>query len=407
MVRTAKPTPAKGDTDAAPVDPRSGQQLRSPLQRRRRFLLLAAAFALLASIVGVVSARFIQSPAEVAARTAPPPLTTLTAPVRRAVLTATITTRGTVQSDGMIAATPTSMVGASLLVITAVKTSVGSLVRPGSVVAEVSGRPIIALPGALPAWRDLRLGDQGRDVLQLQKALESLGYLRPTGSTAHFDSVTEAAVSSLYHAIGYPASSQTAGTLVPMSEVLYVPAFPARVSQLDAALGQILSGPAISLSYGPLTTTAQLQPSNAALVKVGLPAVLNSEVLGQSAHAAVSGIGALTTSSTGSSGGGAYLPVRLTTSRPLPPEWLGQDVEVTITAARTPGPVTLVPVSAVSTTATGSANVSVQDAGKVRVIAVNTGASADGYIQVAPMPDQPPLTPGQQVIVGTRGQPGS
>src|SRR5690606_39783692 len=40
-----------------------------------------------------------------------------------------------------------------------------------SVALEVAGRPIIVLPGELPAYRTLRVGVSGPDVLQLKQAL--------------------------------------------------------------------------------------------------------------------------------------------------------------------------------------------------------------------------------------------
>ena len=52
----------------------------------------------------------------------------------------------------------------------------GDELGPGSVVYEVDGSAVGALPGTLPAWRALRAGITGGDVLQLESALDALGY---------------------------------------------------------------------------------------------------------------------------------------------------------------------------------------------------------------------------------------
>jgi peptidoglycan hydrolase-like protein with peptidoglycan-binding domain len=76
-------------------------------------------------------------------------------------------------------------------------------VRPGSVLLEVSGRPLIALPGTVPAYRDLRPGDDGTDIGQLQAALRSLGYYHGGDSAGHFGPGTKRAVTRLYAATDY------------------------------------------------------------------------------------------------------------------------------------------------------------------------------------------------------------
>jgi peptidoglycan hydrolase-like protein with peptidoglycan-binding domain len=45
----------------------------------------------------------------------------------------------------------------------------------GEVAMTVDGRPVFVLPGAIPMHRDLRPGDTGPDVRQLERALQRLG----------------------------------------------------------------------------------------------------------------------------------------------------------------------------------------------------------------------------------------
>ena len=56
------------------------------------------------------------------------------------------------------------------------------MIEEGTVVATVDGRPVVALTGSTPLWRDLGPGvDDGADVLAVEQALQRLGF------TAEFD----------------------------------------------------------------------------------------------------------------------------------------------------------------------------------------------------------------------------
>ncbi len=54
----------------------------------------------------------------------------------------------------------------------------GELVEPGAVLLRVDERPVVALLGAVPSYRDLQEGDAGEDVRQLQAYLRDAGHLR-------------------------------------------------------------------------------------------------------------------------------------------------------------------------------------------------------------------------------------
>ena len=54
---------------------------------------------------------------------------------------------------------------------------VGTVIENAGVIVEVDGRPVIAMYGAVPMWRDLGPSvTDGKDVLQLEYALAALGY---------------------------------------------------------------------------------------------------------------------------------------------------------------------------------------------------------------------------------------
>ncbi|MDR1449762.1 MAG: peptidoglycan-binding protein [Propionibacteriaceae bacterium] len=90
--------------------------------------------------------------------------------------------------------------------VTRVAVAVGQEVGPGQVLAEVSGRPVFALAGVTPAYRDLRPGYEGDDVRQLQQDLADMGF-DPGAIDGVFGAPTKTAVESFYQSIGYPAPS--------------------------------------------------------------------------------------------------------------------------------------------------------------------------------------------------------
>jgi peptidoglycan hydrolase-like protein with peptidoglycan-binding domain len=184
------------------VVPASGDR-PEPGRRQRRLVLIVAAAATVFSAGGVIGATFVRSPEQQRASVAPPDRTVLTSPVEKRVLASTIVTRGRVGAARQVAATPATPQGAAVAVVTLVRTSVGATVRAGDVPLTVSGRPLVVLTGALPAYRDLRPGDDGADIGQLQKALRDLGHYRGGDDNGHFGPRTKAAVRRLYAKIGF------------------------------------------------------------------------------------------------------------------------------------------------------------------------------------------------------------
>jgi HlyD family secretion protein len=186
--------------------------------RRRRAVLAAAAAAALISLGGLVGSAFVQSPSQSAADTRPPRASVITAPVTSQVLRSTLVLRGSFADGKTVQVAPTSVAttannpGGASMVVTGVFTSAGQQVRAGKPLLEYSGRPVFALPGRIPAYRDLLPGETGKDVLQLQQALAALGY--PTGGddAGVFGVGTKAAVSRLYRAMGYPVPLTGQGT---------------------------------------------------------------------------------------------------------------------------------------------------------------------------------------------------
>lgn len=463
----------------------------SPALRRQRIVTAIAVACAVLSIAGMASSRFVKSPKQIAAESGAPPASVITAAVTNQVLSTTLIFRGTVGTSSRIEITPavSGTSGASSAIVSAVRVRAGQTVKPGKVLLEVSGRPLIVLRGAVPAYRDLKPGDQGADVRQLQTALASLGYFTGTVNGS-FGASTKTAITRMYDALGYdvpdtggpqgagdraalqaahqavvaarraveamerqiaaaadassnsvPDSSSGApgtsaeepltvqlrylreeldtaisnekyliahtGPQQPAAEVAFIPRFPARVASLAARVGAAVTAPLVTISTGDLVITAQLDPNQAKLLRTGMPAQVDSEVLDDSAKGEVSRIDPVTTdtaegssgersengSGSGDEGGSAqvpsgapYVPVTIDPDRALPTAWNGQDVRITVTSAKTDSAVLAVPVSAISTRSDGRTVVTVIEAdGGTRQVVVRAGVSADGFVQVTPV----------------------
>ncbi|MET8825606.1 peptidoglycan-binding domain-containing protein [Streptomyces sp. NPDC004610] len=70
----------------------------------------------------------------------------------------------------------------------------GATVRRGQALYELNDKPVTLLYGPVPAFREMRAGDRGSDVLQLERNLVALGYGQGLYVDPRYDEVTAAAV---------------------------------------------------------------------------------------------------------------------------------------------------------------------------------------------------------------------
>ncbi len=158
---------------------------------------------------GWVAARNIRSPEEVAAQQGPPAASRITVPVIKTVLSSTLITRGTVrfgEPKEVLLASSGIKAGTSQVVTSPATT--GAEVAEGGKLMEIGGRPVFALTGDTPMYRDLRPGDTGTDVRQLENALVRLGF-KPGTVDDTFDANTESAVEAWYRSTGFEAFGPT------------------------------------------------------------------------------------------------------------------------------------------------------------------------------------------------------
>ncbi|MDT5028157.1 MAG: hypothetical protein QOE61_4583, partial [Micromonosporaceae bacterium] len=257
-----------------------------------------------------------------------------------------------------ITVAPTSAWGAERVIVTGLRIKPGDVLKAGQVLAEVSGRPVVLLPGAVPAYRDLRPGAAGADITQLQDALRGLGY--SIRGENKFGPATKTALTKLYETIGFPAAdtgeadnravadarkqvaaatdalhqaqqapdrsgvvaAQAAltaarsaladlvartGVMLPLGEMIFAPSFPVRVVSVPAVVGREIQGAVAILATGDVIAAGTLAGNDAQGVAKGQPAQILVSSGGQSMTGTVDAAGpdaaALIASGSGSGSG--------------------------------------------------------------------------------------------------------
>lgn len=186
------------------------------MRARRIVTALVVLGTLVGGLVGGwLAAEKLQSPAQVAARAAPPEPSDVVATVTVGELTEQVTARSEITRESA-STVEVALAGAEQSVVTATGVPPGSEISAGGVALEVNGRPVIATTGAFPYYRDMAEGDTGPDVEQLQRFLMSCGYR--TGGVGQFGPQTAGAVRQLYRAIGHEVVTREAPATTPEAQ---------------------------------------------------------------------------------------------------------------------------------------------------------------------------------------------
>ena len=495
---------------------------------RNRILTIALVLGLVVLVAAGswIAGSRIMSPAEAAARTAPPTPSPILVPVEQRVLSSDVVTRGTAHFGVPLSL---SIVPSSLKADSGIVTSLPAQnmqLQEGDVVLTVSGRPVFILQGDVPAFRDLVPGLSGTDVRQLEEALRRLGF-DPGMVDGVYDEQTSAAVAAWYtagrwepfsatdqqlahireleHALAvaindqqaaedslaaaplgitaarananaanlYAASNANAktttrdtvmantnstsedrananadleaataavnaaqlegevtiqaavdalkaaqrtadtatnlvnqitadldaahrenGVQVPADEIVFLPRVPVRVDQVKVAIGDAGSGAIMTVTNNQLAIDSSLPLDEAALVKPGMAVTIDEPDLGITATGVVAQV-ADTPGTFGADGFHIYFEVLV---NPTPVALDGFSLRMTIPVQSTGGPVTAVPVSALSLAADGTSRVQVENNGLLEFITVKPGLAADGFVEVNPIDGR--LQPGQVVVIG-------
>ncbi|MBL1093254.1 MULTISPECIES: efflux RND transporter periplasmic adaptor subunit [Streptomyces] len=107
----------------------------------------------------------------------------------------------------------------------------GRTVRTGQRLYERDARPVILMYGPTPAFRALKAGDRGPDVLQLERNLRDLGFGASLYIDTRYDKGTEAAVKSWQRSLGIENPDGRVGR----GDIVFQPGT-VRVVSADAAL---------------------------------------------------------------------------------------------------------------------------------------------------------------------------
>ena len=168
---------------------------------KKQTVVLAGVLAFVALVAGAawLASSHIESPADAAARAAPPAPSPILVPVEERVLRSKVVTRGTARFGlpQPIATAPSRLKIDPGLITTL--TSRNSQLNEGDVILTISGRPVFLLQGELPSYRDLVPGLSGKDVLQLELGLSRLG-IDPGLVDGIYDADTSAGVEQWYKA---------------------------------------------------------------------------------------------------------------------------------------------------------------------------------------------------------------
>jgi multidrug efflux pump subunit AcrA (membrane-fusion protein) len=257
----------------------------------------------------------------------------------------------------------------------------------GEILFTVNDEPVVLLYGDLPAWRPMRRGIVGADVLQLETALVGLGY-DPDGDVTvdeEFTWYTRVMVEDWQEAIG-----ATVDGVVDLGEVVFLPG-PVRIADALVDVGTpIRDGTAIlATSSDDVKVTVTLGGDDEGLfeegdrVTVALPDATD-----------VAGTVESLDTTLGQNGQSATL-VTIALDDPAKAARFGDaTVEVTIVTDAAYGVLT-VPVTALVALAEGGYAVEVEAGDGTRLVAVDPGMYADGFVEIA----SGDLSAGDRVVV--------
>ena len=308
---------------------------------------------------------------------------TTTADVRRRDLTETEELEGTL---GYGDTSPLSVGGTGTITDLADE---GAVVRPGEVIAEVDGAPVVLLAGGRPAWRPLdATAADGEDIRQLEQNLVTLGFAtaEELGPDDDWTAATTRAVQELQRAVG----DDDDGTLEAGS-VVFMPG-PVRIASHQADVGAAAGSPALEVTGTTPIVTVDLPASDQGLVEAGqgVEVELPDGSVVDGLVYAVAGV----VDPPAEEGGEPTVEVVVAVDGGTgsgTPDQAPVDVEVVTVAVQD---ALTVPVEALLARAEGGYAVE-RPGGDL--VAVEVGAFADGFVQVTPTSGQ--LREGDEVVV--------
>jgi hypothetical protein len=365
---------------------------------RRKTWALAAAVVLAAAAAtgGVV----VASSADQATPT-PQELPANTATVKRGELSAMVSLDGTLTYRARSDGSPYSVIDQARGTYTKLPDE-GDKVDCGDVLYRVDDNPVLLLCGAVPAYRDLDIGDEGNDVRQVNRNLHELGYDADAGveidpGEKEFTWQTEEALKKLQHDTGCDETGA-----LDADDAVFLPKS-ARIAKVTGQLGgSARPGAQVAQATSDtLEVQVDLDASQQGVVKEGDRAQItlpgNRSVTGR-----VDRLGRVAQAPAGPNAnpGGATIPAYIGLDDPEKARGLDSaPVQLEITTRGVKSALS-VPVTALVGKAGGGYAVEVvRDRGERELVAVELGLfdTAEGRVQV-----EGELDEGDQVMVPSR-----
>ncbi|MEU8763288.1 peptidoglycan-binding protein [Streptomyces sp. NPDC048659] len=260
----------------------------------------------------------------------------------------------------------------------------GATVRQGQALYELDDKPVTLLYGPVPMFREMRAGDRGTDVLQLERGLRDLGFGRGLYVDTRYDAATEAAVKRWQKSLNREPTGR-----VGKGDVVFQTGR-VRVVAADAALADQVGPekPVLTVASPQPVVRADLDQADAPLtapgtrVDVTLPS--GTTVRGKVTGTVRPGDTGAGDGAASGGGGREGITVEVTLDEGTPP---GEDTRATASVrfvSESRKGVLVVPVEAVVALrgANGGYGLEVVEGARTRMVRVSTGMTADGRIEV-------------------------
>ena len=261
-------------------------------------------------------------------------------------------------------------------VVTAVAAA-GTTISPGEELYQVDLEPTAVLKGEVPAYRALDTSTDGADVKQLERGLDSLGYGNLTVDR-HFTSNTADAVEQWEADLG---RSDPDG-VVELGDVVFAPDG-VRVSATEGYVGaQVQQGSAlVTITSTSKVVSVDLDADRSSEFEVGTPVTV-SLPNGAETTGTVANVGTEPQSDPSDTDAEPTVPMLITLSQPASAASFDSGaVDVTIETSREED-VLAVPVTALVALAEGGYAIEVVERGTSRLIAVEIGTVAEGWVAI-------------------------
>ena len=254
----------------------------------------------------------------------------------------------------------------------------GSVVRRGERLFRIDAGPVRLLYGDVPAWRSMTSGTEGADVLQLERNLAALGYTDggDMDVDGDFDDDTAQAVEDWEEDIGGDEDGA-----VDLDEAVFLPGA-RRVGSHELSIGDGASpgSEVLSTTSREQAVTVQLEASRQALARRGARVEVELPN-GETVPGGITDVGAVAELDPEDEDAEPTVEVTIAVDAPgLNLDQAPVDVNLATEVARD---VLAVPVEALLALAEGGYAVEVQEGGRTRLVAVETGLFADGWVEVA------------------------